>query len=107
MKEKSVGSSLLESFAQVPDHREPRGRRHTLPAILTLATAAMLEGARSLYAIAQWGRLQEPAVIRALGFQRDTTPSRESEDFQCVATLHLVFKNLDAVAFETALKNWA
>src|SRR5712691_1829173 len=106
MKEKSLGPSLLESFAQVPDHREPRGRRHPLPAILALATAAMLEGARSLYAIAQWGRLQEPEVVRALGFRRQTTP--------CVATLHLVFKELvrsetfqDATAFETSLKNWA
>jgi hypothetical protein len=106
MKEKNVGSSLLESFAQVPDHREPRGRRHPLPAILALATAAMLEGARSLYAIVQWGRLQEPEVVRALGFRRKTTP--------CVATLHLVFKELvrsetfqDATAFETALKDWA
>jgi hypothetical protein len=99
MKEKSLGPSLLESFAQVPDPRELRGRRHPLPAILALATAAMLEGARSLYAIAQWGRLQEPEVVRALGFRRNTTP--------CVATLHLVFKELDATAFETALKNWA
>jgi hypothetical protein len=99
MKEKSVGSSLLESFAQVPDHREPRGRRHPLPAILALATAAMLEGARSLYAIAQWGRLQEPEIVRALGFRRNSTP--------CVATLHLVFKELDARGFETALKEWA
>jgi len=67
--------------------REARGRRYSLPAILALATAAMLAGARSLYDIAQGGRRQEPAVVRALGFPRGRTP--------CVATLHLLFKDLD------------
>ena len=83
----------------VPDPRWKRGRRHPLPAILGLATAAMLSGARSLYAIAQWGRLQEPSVIKALGFTRGKTP--------CVATLHLLFKDLDIAYFEQALQNWA
>ena len=83
----------------VPDPRWKKGRRHALPAILGLATAAMLSGARSLYAIAQWGRLQEPSVIKALGFTRGKTP--------CVATLHLLFKDLDIAYFEQALQNWA
>jgi len=99
MKITEAGPSLIQAFAQVPDPRQPSGRRHPLPAILTLATAAMLCGARSLYAIAQWGRLQEPAVVRALGFTRERTPT--------VSTLHLVFKALDVAAFETALGAWA
>ena len=89
----------MAAFAEVPDPRRPRGRRHPLPAILALSTAAMLAGARSLYAIAQWGRLQDAAARRALGFTREQTP--------CVATLHLTFKALDAAAFEAALTAWA
>ncbi len=96
---KTLGESLLEAFAKVPDPRSARGRRHPLPALLTLATAAMLEGARSLYAIFQWGRLQPPERVRALGFKRDKTPT--------VSTLHLVFKDLDTAAFEAALADWA
>ena len=99
MDEEAFGQSLREAFAIVPDPREARGRRHPLPSILALATAAMLSGARSLYAIAQWGRLQDPSVIGALGFTRDKTP--------CVATLHLLFKDLDVAYFEQALQNWA
>src|SRR3990172_9536559 len=99
MERELIGRSLLEAFAKVPDPRLPKGRRHPLPAILALATAAMLCGARSLYAIAQWGRLQEPAIVKALGFSRERTPA--------VSTLHLVFKDLDAVAFEAALRAWA
>jgi hypothetical protein len=67
--------------------------------MLALSTVAMLSGAKSLYAIAQWGRLQQPEVVRALGFTREQTP--------CVATLHLLFKDLDIAYFEQALQNWA
>jgi len=99
METYAVARSLLGTFTKVSDPRLAQGRRHPLAAILTLATAAMLSGARSLYGIAQWGRLQEPAVVRALGFSRDKTPS--------VATLHRVFSRLDVVAFEVALGDWA
>ena len=83
----------------MPDPRGFKGRRHPLPAVLALATAAMLSGARSLYAIAQWGRMQEAEDVRALGFTRDKTPA--------VSTLHLDFIQLDVKAFETALGVWA
>jgi hypothetical protein len=99
MDGEGMGAGLLAAFAAVPDPRSPHGRRHPLPAILTLATAAMLSGARSLYAIAQWGRLQSPDVVGALGFTRKQTPA--------VSTLHLVFRDLDAEAFEAALSTWA
>ncbi len=99
METSDVGRRLVAAFAKVPDPRKPRGRRHPLPAILALSTSAMLSGARSLYAIAEWGRVQPPAVIAAFGFQRAQTP--------CVATLHLLFKRLDAGAFEAALTQWA
>jgi hypothetical protein len=99
MKQDEIGRRLVEAFAQVPDRRSVHGRRHPLPAILALATAAMVAGARSLYAIAQWGRLQLPEVVRALGFTRAHTPA--------VATLHYTFKTLDVEAFEAALQQWA
>lgn len=99
MEREAVGRSLLEAFATVPDPRSTQGRRHSVAAILALSTAAMLSGARSLYAIAQWGRLQAPEVIRALGFVRDQTPS--------VSTLHRLFMRLDVGAFEAAAGQWA
>jgi hypothetical protein len=99
MDDGDLGRSLLDAFAMIPDPRIAKGRRHSLPAILALATAGMLSGARSLYAIAQWGRLQDAATLRALGFGRHRTPA--------VSTLHLVFRRIDAAAFEAALQAWA
>ena len=98
MRQEEAGRALREAFAEVPDRRARQGRRHPLPAVLALATAAMVSGTRSLYAMAQWGRLQPAGVVSALGFTRERTPS--------VSTLHEVFKTLDVAAFEAALARW-
>jgi hypothetical protein len=45
---------LLTYLACVPDPRAARGRRHPLAAILGLAAAAVLAGATSIAAIAEW-----------------------------------------------------
>ena len=58
----------------------------------------MLCGARSLYAISQWGRDQGQEVSQALGFTRERTP--------CVSTLYQVFSRLDREAFEDLLGRW-
>jgi hypothetical protein len=47
---------LLDDFAQLADPRQRRGRRHALGAVLAVAVAAVLAGARSLAAIGEWGR---------------------------------------------------
>ena len=77
--------TLRETLDLVPDFRSSQGRRHSLGAILALATCAMLCGARSLYAIAQWGRDQGGATAQPL---------------------HRVFKGLDVAAFEAEVGNW-
>lgn len=53
--------SLAAALAAVPDPRRPRGWDPEHPPVplvvlLQLCVAAILSGARSLYAIAQWGR---------------------------------------------------
>ncbi len=81
--------TLLEALSLVTDNRKRRGRRHPLSAILAMSVCAMVCGARSLYAIAQWGR-EHSELTETLGFTRARTP--------CVSTLHYVFKELDVNA---------
>lgn len=90
--------SLYEAFVAVPDPRQASGKRHPLPAILTLCAVAMLSGARSLYAIAQFGRDRGREFAGALGFTREKT-------IGCTM-LHYLFAELDTVAFESALRRW-
>ena len=96
--EKKVARSLIEVLGSVPDPRSVHGLRHPLGAVLALAVCAMLCGARSLYAISQWGRDQGGDMAHALGFTRERTP--------CVSTLHEVFSRLDRESFELALGGW-
>jgi hypothetical protein len=89
---------LLEVLAQVPDPRNPKGVRHPLSAILGLAVLAMLTGAKSYTAIAQFGRDKGEVLAIALGFRRGKTPTK--------STLSVLFRALDIAAFEAALSRW-
>jgi len=90
---------LIEVLAAVPDGRGRRGRRHPLPALLALACAATLCGARSYSAIAEWGRNADAELTRALGFTHQPMP--------CAATFFLVFRRLDWRQLEIVLGGWA
>jgi predicted transposase YbfD/YdcC len=89
---------LIEVFAEIPDFRRCRGKRHPLPAILSLACCAMLCGYRSYSAIAEWGRNYGARIAHALGFTHNTP---------CAATLHTVFRHVDRDAVEAKLGAWA
>jgi predicted transposase YbfD/YdcC len=48
------GGSVPDCFAAVPDPRNRRGRRHSLPCVLTLVVTAMLHGKTKLSDITAW-----------------------------------------------------
>jgi hypothetical protein len=48
--------SLPEFFADIPDPRRGQGRRHPLPVVLAIATAAVLCGMRGYKAIGLWAQ---------------------------------------------------
>jgi DDE_Tnp_1-associated/Transposase DDE domain len=91
--------SLLEALATIPEVRRARGLRHPLGALLALACAAMLCGARTYEAIAEWGRNYDPELVRALGITHDPTP--------CAATFCLVLRRLDRAKVEAVLAAWS
>jgi len=90
--------SLMEALARVPDPRGRQGRRYQLASVLAMAVCAMACGARSLYAIAQWGKQHKRLVCEAVGIKRLTTPSHPQ--------LHRIFAALEVEAFEAVLGRW-
>jgi predicted transposase YbfD/YdcC len=84
-------------FAQVSDPRKRRGRRHRLPVLLTLATCAVLAGARSFAAVTEWAADAGETVWSALGIARVPDES----------TFRRVFALLDADALDTIQRAWA
>jgi len=100
----SAEGSLVEAFGRLRDPRKARGQLYPLPALLTLATTAMLCGCRSLYAIAQWGR-DYNHLAPLLGFTR---PAKDGDGYRtpCISELHTVFAALDVATFEAALTRW-
>jgi hypothetical protein len=59
--------SLVEAFSVVPDPRKARGIRHSVLAILLLGACAVLTGARSFAAIAEYAHDTGRAVLELLG----------------------------------------
>lgn len=91
--------ALLDVLTDIPDFRQSQGKRYPLPAILSLAVAAILCGYKSYSAIAEWGRHYGRHLVEALGFANATTP--------CASTLHTIFRRLDKTALEACLRQWA
>jgi predicted transposase YbfD/YdcC len=67
----ACGGSVLSCFAMVPDPRDPRGVRHSLPCVLALVTAALLSGKTLLRDVTAWISHAGPVVLAAAGAHRD------------------------------------
>jgi predicted transposase YbfD/YdcC len=94
---------LLAYLAAVPDPRATRGRRHPLAAILGLAAAAVLAGARSIAAIAEWATDAPQEVRAALGARRHA-PGHRSVPAE--ATIRRTLARLDADALAGVIGAW-
>jgi predicted transposase YbfD/YdcC len=88
---------LLHAAGQVPDPRNPRGIRYPLATLLTVAVCAVLAGASSFAAIADWlYDLDEPAQVR-LGFTRGVPAG---------TTVWRLLTRLDGAVVTAVLAGW-
>jgi len=85
--------TLVQALGAVPDPRHRRGRRHSLQSVLLLALGAVLAGARSSAAIADWAAVADHAVAVC------GPPPHAS-------TIRRLLSRLDAAALEAALTGW-
>jgi predicted transposase YbfD/YdcC len=84
---------LVQALKAVPDPRRRRGRRHGLQSVLLLALQAVMAGASSWVAIAQWASTA-PQALGVCG----SPPS--------AATFRRVLAAVDIAAVEAALTTW-
>jgi predicted transposase YbfD/YdcC len=89
---------LLSVLAGVGDPRKPRGVRHRLGVILAVAVCAVLAGARSFVAIAEWAADADEATLATLGAGA-VVPSE--------STIRRTLQSLDADALDDLLGGWA
>ncbi|MET7647936.1 transposase family protein [Streptomyces sp. NPDC005426] len=91
---------LLDRLATVPDPRRAKGRPHPLAFVLALAACAVLAGAKSLTAIAEWAADAPAAVLTALG-----GPSREpaGPTAPTEATVRRILQRVDGDALDAAI----
>ena len=97
-------TGLLACLATVPDSRRTHGRRHPLVFVLALAACAVLAGARSLAAIAEWAADAPPDLLVRLGGtirEPDTGPAAPTE-----ATVRRVLQRIDGDALDAAVGSW-
>jgi predicted transposase YbfD/YdcC len=99
----SESPHLLAYLASVPDPRAARGRRHPLVAMLGLAAAAVLAGARSIAAIAEWAA-DAPQPVRAALGARHHAPGHCSVPAE--ATIRRTLARLDADTLAGAIGAW-
>jgi predicted transposase YbfD/YdcC len=93
----TVPEGLLDALAQVPDPRDPRGRRYSLIPVLAIAVCAMLGGARSYAAIAEWAADAPPRLRGRLGLG-GTVPD--------LVTIWRVLTAVDPAALDRAIGAW-
>ena len=91
-------AALLAALQQVPDPRKPRGLRHGLPVILSIAVCAVIAGARSFVAIAEWAAQASPAAVAKLGVTGEV-PSE--------STIRRTINKIDANGLDVVVGAWA
>jgi predicted transposase YbfD/YdcC len=97
---------LLAYLATVADPRARAGRRHPLVAILVLAAAAVLAGARSITAIAEWAADAPQPVRAALGTRRDPRTGRWVWAVPTETTIRRTLARVDPEALAAAIGAW-
>jgi hypothetical protein len=90
--------SLCDLLQQVPDPRRAEGKRHPLPAVLSLLVLALLAGMRGLQGVVDFGRNLSPDIVTALGFTRPKTLAK--------STLSEILRAIDINAFELTVSRW-
>jgi predicted transposase YbfD/YdcC len=100
----SCRASLVEALTQVPDRRDPRGVVHPLAGVLATAVAAVLAGARSAAAVAEWAGDAPQPILAGLGVWRDPFTGWHRAPNE--STFRRILAGVDADALDDTIGRW-
>ena len=100
----SKADELLRVLMSLPDRRHLRGRRHDQTSILAVAICAVLCGARSYVAIAEWAARCSQNLLKRLGCRRSALSRRYVPPSE--PTIRRVLQGIDAEQVDRALASW-
>jgi predicted transposase YbfD/YdcC len=89
---------LIHTLKTVHDSRRRQGRVHTNTSVLAISTCAMLSGARSFRAIAEWSSQLKPHELRRLRSRNGKAPSE--------STIQRVLRSTNAQEFDDKIGSW-
>ncbi len=95
---------LIQVLLRLPESRMRRGIRHDQTAVLALAICAVLGGARSYVAIAEWVHRCDQNQLGRLGCRRDPQTWRYRAPSE--PTIRRILQRIDAEAVDLALTDW-
>lgn len=101
---RSKAEELLRILMSLPDVRHRRGRRHDQTSVLAIAICAVLCGARSYVAIAEWAARCSQNLLKRLGCRRSPLSGLYLPPSE--PTLRRVLQSIDAEQVDRALAGW-
>jgi hypothetical protein len=103
LSKRKVGE-LIRVLMSLPECRKRRGIRHDQTAILAVAICAVLGGARSYVAIAEWAKRCTQNQLRRLGLRRNARTGLYQPPSE--PTIRRVLQSIDAEQVDRALTGW-
>ena len=95
---------LHQRLRALPDCRRPRGQRHRLATVLTIAIAAVLAGSRGYTAIAEWAaRLTQKQLKRLRARYNHRTERFEPPS---EPTIRRILQGAEVAAVDASLSDW-
>ncbi len=108
MQRVSLSSAQMEDLHQrlraLPDCRRPRGQRHRLSTVLTIAIAAVLAGSRGYTAIAEWAARLTQKQLKRLRARYNPTTRRFEPPSE--PTIRRILQSVDVTRVDASLSDW-
>jgi hypothetical protein len=95
---------LHKALLTIPDSRMPRGIRHHRLALLSIAVCAIICGAKSFDAIAQWGKACTQKMLKRLGCRKK--PGTDLYEAPSEPAIRRFLQSLDGQAVDSAITGW-